>query len=177
MLKSLLLGLAATALASGTALAADANHPEASFRTMVNQGYQVIATMYVPASEAKQIGMNGATPTTVVTLQKGTSVAVCAFSAQNWVFMADSDLESASGCDYRSYASATAPAAPATPAAPAAPAAPTAPSTPAPSAAPAPVTPAPSAAPAPAPAAPAQTSAPSETSTPPSSTGSTDHGM
>jgi hypothetical protein len=163
MSKPLLLGLAVTALTGGAALA-DANHPEASFRTMINAGYQVTATAYVPPAEAKQVGMTSATPTIVITLQKGTSVAVCAFSAQNWIYMADADLEAATGCDYRSYASAT-PASSPSPAAPS----PTPPSP----ASPPPASPvSPSIAP-----PPFSTDAPSETSAPAASTSPTGHGM
>jgi hypothetical protein len=149
LLKTLLTASAVVLAAQQGAVAADANHPEASFRTIVNMGFRVVSTEAIPAEAAEAVGMNHADAITIVTLENGPAVAVCTFSTKAWVFMSDGDLEAATVCDYRDYSSATPPAAPvaATPAPPAA-AAPPAPAAPA-AAAPTPATPA-----APAPAAP-----------------------
>lgn len=158
MLKSLFLPiLTGTSLAllagQGAFAAPDANHPQGSFRAVVNMGFQVVSTEAIPAEVAQSVGMNAATAITIVTLQKGPAVAVCTFSTKSWIFMLDADLESASACDYRDYSNATPPppvaaAAPAAPAAPA-PAAPAAPA----AATPDTTAPAPAAPAAPAPAA------------------------
>ncbi len=114
MLKSLFLPiLTGTSLAllagQGAFAAPDANHPQGSFRAVVNMGFQVVSTEAIPAEVAQSVGMNAATAITIVTLQKGPAVAVCTFSTKSWIFMLDADLESASACDYRDYSSATPP--------------------------------------------------------------------
>jgi hypothetical protein len=98
---ALLAGLPVVLCAAG-ALAADAKHPQASFHSMINQGFAVVSTDYLPQGSGTYTQ-----PMIIATLQRGTEVAVCEFNAQGWIAMDDANMEEPKSCDYRDYSDPT----------------------------------------------------------------------
>jgi hypothetical protein len=92
-------------LGSGAALAQD----ETSFSDLVGQGYVVVATEAIPSTDATNAGFTSATPSTVVTLQRGAQVAVCAFATVNWVLMSNDSMHNETLCDYRDFGAQASP--------------------------------------------------------------------
>jgi hypothetical protein len=82
---------------TGPALAQD--KPQQSFHSLVSNGFTVVGTAFVPGAE-----QSDKHPVVLVTLQKGTSVAVCTLGLGAYENMGSSDeLEDATRCDFRSY--------------------------------------------------------------------------
>jgi hypothetical protein len=83
--------------------AQDVPQPQASFMSLLKQGYDVRATSIAPLVEQRQ-HPNTATSThspVLVTLQKGQSVAVCTFGWNAWSNMNKVALEDPKLCDVR----------------------------------------------------------------------------
>ena len=100
----ILTALAVIAIASGPALAQPAPAPAAASNTasaasLFAAGYEVKVINDVSSDEQKAIWPNDpVNPYIMVTLQKGTSVAVCAMSMANWVSLNEATLASATLC-------------------------------------------------------------------------------
>jgi hypothetical protein len=94
--RSAVLGLTAAATLCATARADEALQ---SFKALVGQGFQVMATSVVPPEGQGEVDYT----TIVITLQKGKSVAVCTFALANWESMNDGSLSNAQNCDVRSF--------------------------------------------------------------------------
>jgi hypothetical protein len=56
----------------------------ASLADLLGQGYEVKATSTLSLTDSKAINEKNITPTVLVTLQKGRSIAVCTFGAPLW---------------------------------------------------------------------------------------------
>ena len=56
----------------------------ASLADLVGQGHEVKATTTLSLTDAKAVNEANTTPTILVTLQKGSSIAVCTFGAASW---------------------------------------------------------------------------------------------
>jgi hypothetical protein len=90
-------GLLAGFVVTAPALAED--KPQQSFHSLVSSGFAVVGTAFVPGAE-----QSDKHPVVLVTLQKGTSVAVCTLGLGAWENMGSSDeMEDATRCDFRSY--------------------------------------------------------------------------
>jgi hypothetical protein len=98
------LGLLAVACAaSSTSAAAQDIPPQASFMSLLKQGYEVRATIIVPLVEQRQFANSaGSTHSNVlITMQKGPSVAVCTINWNQWSNMQKAPLEDSRLCDVR----------------------------------------------------------------------------
>ena len=75
----------------------------ASLADVLGQGYEVKATSTLSLADAKAINETNTTPTILVTLQKGSSIAVCTFGAPFWELIAtskkDDPLHTPDRCD------------------------------------------------------------------------------
>ena len=58
--------------------------PRASLGDLLGQGYEVKATSTLSLADSKALNEVNTTPTILVTLQKGSSIAVCTFGAPFW---------------------------------------------------------------------------------------------
>jgi hypothetical protein len=86
--------LAVTANASAFAATATM-----SFDSVLAAGYEVKSVMVLTDETAKQMWPGQTTPPqTLITLQKGSSVAVCTLSAANWNLLADASMANATLC-------------------------------------------------------------------------------
>ena len=56
----------------------------ASLADLLGQGYEVKATSTLSLTDSKALNEENITPTVLVTLQKGPSIAVCTFGAPFW---------------------------------------------------------------------------------------------
>ena len=56
----------------------------ASLADLLGQGYEVKATSMLSLADSKALNEVNTTPTILVTLQKGSSIAVCTFGAPFW---------------------------------------------------------------------------------------------
>ena len=56
----------------------------ASLADLLGQGYEVKATSTLPLVDSKALNEENITPTVLVTLQKGPSIAVCTFGVPFW---------------------------------------------------------------------------------------------
>ena len=56
----------------------------ASLAELLGQGYEVKATSTLSLADSKALNEVNTTPTMLVTLQKGSSIAVCTFGAPFW---------------------------------------------------------------------------------------------
>ena len=56
----------------------------ASLADLLGQGYEVKATSTLPLVDSKALNQENITPTVLVTLQKGPSIAVCTFGVPFW---------------------------------------------------------------------------------------------
>jgi hypothetical protein len=73
-----------------------------SLADLLGQGYEVKATSTLSLADAKAVNETNTTPTILVTLQKGSSIAVCTFGAAFWELIATSKndpLHAADRCD------------------------------------------------------------------------------
>jgi hypothetical protein len=74
----------------------------ASLADLLGRGYEVKATTSLSLADSKAINDKNITPTVLVTLQKGPSIAVCTFGAPFWELVGtakDDPLHSAERCD------------------------------------------------------------------------------
>jgi hypothetical protein len=74
----------------------------ASLADLLGQGYEVKATSTLSLTDSKALNEKNITPTVLVTLQKGPSVAVCTFGAPFWELIGtakDDPLHSPERCD------------------------------------------------------------------------------
>ena len=73
-----------------------------SMDSLLQAGYEIKSVNFIPLAQAKEIlGANVVNSNTLITLQKGTSVAVCALDSLGWAELADSNLTSALVCKQR----------------------------------------------------------------------------
>ena len=84
-------------LLSGVADAADRD----SFNALVGQGYELKSVAVVAVELAKRINPDVEYDTAVVSLQKGTSVAVCYFGLASWIELNKESLANPATCDVR----------------------------------------------------------------------------
>ena len=74
----------------------------ASLADLLGQGYEVKATSTLSLADSKALNEVNTTPTILVTLQKGSSIAVCTFGAPLWELVGtakDDPLNSPERCD------------------------------------------------------------------------------
>jgi hypothetical protein len=74
----------------------------ASLADLLGQGYEVKATSTLSLTDSKALNEKNITPTVLVTLQKGPSIAVCTFGAPFWELIGtakDDPLHSPERCD------------------------------------------------------------------------------
>ena len=74
----------------------------ASLADLLGQGYEVKATSTLSLSDSKALNEANITPTVLVTLQKGSSIAVCTFGAPFWELIGtakDDPLHTPERCD------------------------------------------------------------------------------
>ena len=93
--------LAVLAIAAGAALAAQQRTQPAppvkpSFKDMLGVGYEVKAVTYVPKEALRSSATD---PAVLVTMQKGSAVAVCEFYPGNWSTLVASSMEGNTQCD------------------------------------------------------------------------------
>jgi hypothetical protein len=89
---------------SQPALAQTPASTTATFDSLLQSGYEIKAVSFIPVAQANEIfGANApkTASTTLVTLQKGTSVAVCTVDSGNWTLLADATMTSANACEKR----------------------------------------------------------------------------
>jgi hypothetical protein len=104
MFRSIAMGVAMTGLAAGTALAASPT-VTTSFADLTSRGYKVAAEVTMPDPTPPQLDL-------LITLQNGTSVAVCYMSAYGWLAMSDDNLLRPDGCKVRDLTGGAAAAVP-----------------------------------------------------------------
>jgi hypothetical protein len=95
MVRSAWFAAAVLIAASGPARAAG---QETTFRALINQGYQVVATSVI-TNELNSGNGSGV----LVTLERGNSVAVCTLGIAEFENMNDKLETDAKACDYRTY--------------------------------------------------------------------------
>ena len=74
----------------------------ASLADLLGQGYEVKATSTLSLADSKALNEKNITPTVLVTLQKGPSIAVCTFGAPFWELIGtakDDPLHTPERCD------------------------------------------------------------------------------
>ena len=74
----------------------------ASLADLLGQGYEVKATSTLSLTDSKALNDKNITPTVLVTLQKGPSIAVCTFGAPFWELIGtakDDPLHTPERCD------------------------------------------------------------------------------
>jgi hypothetical protein len=74
----------------------------ASLAELLGQGYEVKATSTLSLTDSKALNEANITPTVLVTLQKGPSIAVCTFGAPFWELIGtakDDPLHTPERCD------------------------------------------------------------------------------
>jgi hypothetical protein len=71
----------------------------ASFDSLLAGGYEVKATLIVTEDTAKVLWPDKQPPQLVVTLQKGTTIAVCEIAVANWLSIADASMANANNCE------------------------------------------------------------------------------
>ena len=74
----------------------------ASLADLLGQGYEVKATSTLSLTDSKALNEANITPTVLVTLQKGPSIAVCTFGAPFWELIGtakDDPLHTSERCD------------------------------------------------------------------------------
>jgi hypothetical protein len=74
-----------------------------SMDSLLQAGYEIKAIDYIPVAQTKEIfGANVADTTiTLVTLQKGASVAVCTIDSAGWATLADASMTDPNACNKR----------------------------------------------------------------------------
>lgn len=74
-----------------------------SFVELLKQGFEVKATSYYPLADLRQAdaATNFTTGNILVTLQKGASIAVCSFNADNYTWLKKDSISSNKNCEVR----------------------------------------------------------------------------
>lgn len=80
---------------------AEAAEGTQSFKSLAADGYEIKAVSLVPMEIAVRGNSTNNFDTAFVTMQKGTSVAVCYFGFGNWVSLNQSTLENGELCQVR----------------------------------------------------------------------------
>lgn len=77
--------------------------PQSSFLDLLKQGFEVKATSYYPLTDLRQAdaATNFTTGNILVTLQKGASIAVCSFNADNYTWLKGDSISSSRNCEVR----------------------------------------------------------------------------
>jgi hypothetical protein len=70
-----------------------------SFDNLLAGGYEVKATVIVPEDTAKAVWPDKTLPQLLVTLQKGTTIAVCVIAVSNWLSISDASMANANNCE------------------------------------------------------------------------------
>jgi hypothetical protein len=89
---------------SQPALAQTPASTAATFDSLLQSGYEIKGVNFIPLAQANEIFGANAPKTasqTMVTLQKGTSIAVCTVDSLNWALLADVAMTSAATCETR----------------------------------------------------------------------------
>jgi hypothetical protein len=76
----------------------------ATFDSLLQSGYEIKAVNFIPLAQANEIFGASAPKTasqTMVTLQKGSSVAVCTLESGNWSILSDDAMTTANYCQKR----------------------------------------------------------------------------
>jgi hypothetical protein len=90
------------ALGASTAAAGQDNKP--SLRELMAQGFEVKAVTNIEMAMMKPLGYDDDTaPQLLVTLENGSSLAVCQFSVANWSLMNPEAMDGHSQCDTMDY--------------------------------------------------------------------------
>jgi hypothetical protein len=71
----------------------------ASFDSLLAGGYEVKATVIVSEDTAKAIWPDKQAPQLIVTLQKGTTIAVCEIAVSNWLSIVDTSMANVNNCE------------------------------------------------------------------------------
>jgi len=93
--------IAASALLFALSFPAGAADQKQSVQSLLQQGYQIRGTSFVPQPDVKTLYGEAAAASMVVTLQKDQSVAVCEFNWGNWSALAQATYENAELCRVR----------------------------------------------------------------------------
>ena len=72
-----------------------------SVQALLQQGYEIKATTFVPLSDVKANWAEASAGSMLVTLQKERSIAVCEFNWANWSALAQATFENAELCRVR----------------------------------------------------------------------------
>jgi hypothetical protein len=73
-----------------------------SMDSLLQAGYEIKSVNFIPLAQSKEIfGANVASSNTLITLQKGTSVAVCLLNSEGWAILGDSSMTNAVACKQR----------------------------------------------------------------------------
>ncbi len=76
---------------------------QSSFLDLLKGGFEVKATTYYPLADLRQAdaATNFTTGNILVTLQKGASIAVCSFNADNYTWLKGDSISSSRNCEVR----------------------------------------------------------------------------
>lgn len=80
---------------------ASAANQTSSVQALLQQGYEIKATTFVPLSDVKANWAEASAGSMLVTLQKERSIAVCEFNWANWSSLAQATFENAELCRVR----------------------------------------------------------------------------